>query len=121
MHRFVEINKIALIFFTIFTLWGAFTFFVPKQDQFSISPNTTIIGRFLSTSPSPRYCIQNGYIETYSANFNVTHFYPITGLFYGNICNHSILFLVNIPFYYLLAFIGCWIMLRIQPTFKKRK
>jgi len=103
-----------IIFFTIFFVLGLLTFLShPQMFATSNPPNfqePLTLENFKNSNPSKnKYCLKEGYIETHYSDFNSRFFAPLLGVFYGTICDKSILFLINVPYFLFLAIICNWL------------
>lgn len=118
-------SKRKIVLFIIFAIIGFGSLFLQGDTRnFAISnpPNTGVkmsIDKFIKISPkSQPYCDKGSYYEQYYPNYDANFFAPFFGLLYGKICNKILLYILNIPYFYLWASVLDWIIVKfpLYPT-----
>lgn len=123
--QFLKINKIKIFLFIFFTFYAAGSLFLRgRSTPFVISnppdaikkPSFEQVQQLLPKNA--KICHRRDYYEIYFPKGDSLVVTPFFNVFYGKICSKFLLFLFNLPYYYLLALIGYWLIKKF-PLAKK--
>jgi len=110
---FLKFTKGKILIFLIFAFLGFLNlFYTGTRSAFIVSDPQNAskpfsLDRFRELLPAnSKICTIDSYYETYYPGSWDRFYNPISGIYYGKICNKLILYALNLPYYYLLTVFG---------------